>query len=76
MLTGALFELTGAFASAAIAVSLYPVPRKHVPAMALGSVGFRLIEGTFYALAAVSVFVLVAVAPRRGSRDHRDLKLL
>ena len=30
--------------------------------MALGSVGFRLIEGTFYALAAVSILVLVALA--------------
>lgn len=62
ILTGALFELIGAFASAAIAISLYPVLRKHAPAMALGSVGFRLIEGTFYALAAVSVLVLVALA--------------
>jgi hypothetical protein len=62
MLTGALFELIGAFASAAIAVSLYPVLRQHGPAMALGAVGFRLIEGTFYALSAVSILVLVTLA--------------
>lgn len=67
MLTGALFELIGAFASAAIAISLYPVLRKHAPAMALGSVGFRLIEGMFYALAAVSVLVLVALAGEAGT---------
>jgi hypothetical protein len=62
MLTGVLFEFIAAFASAAIAISLYPVLREHSPAMALGSVGFRLIEGTFYALTAVSILVLVTLA--------------
>jgi hypothetical protein len=61
MLAGALFALIAAFASAAIAVSLYPVLRRHAPAMTLGSVGFRLIEGMFYALSAVSVLVLVTL---------------
>ena len=62
MLTGAMFEFMAAFASAAIAISLYPVLRQHAPGLALGSVGFRLIEGTFYALTAVSILVLVALA--------------
>jgi hypothetical protein len=62
MLTGTLFELIAAFSSAAIAVSLYPVLRRHGPAMALGSVAFRVIEGVFYAFAAVSVMVLVTLA--------------
>lgn len=62
MLTGALFQLIAAFSSAAIAVALYPMLRHHGPAMALGSVVFRVIEGTFYALCAVSVMVLVTLA--------------
>jgi len=50
LLAAALFQLPAAFTSAAIAVTLYPVPRQHAAAMALGSVAFRLIEGVFYAL--------------------------
>jgi len=73
MLTGALFELIAAFASAAIAISLYPVLRQHAPGMALGSVGFRLIEGTFYALAAVSVLVLVTLAGDAAAGGSADL---
>jgi hypothetical protein len=62
LLTGSLFELLAAFASAATAISLYPVLRQHAPGMALGSVGFRLIEGTFYAFSAVSILVLVTLS--------------
>ena len=62
MLIGSLFELLAAFASAAVAIALYPVLRQHAPGMALGSVGLRLIEGTFYALSAVCVLVLVTLS--------------
>ena len=62
VLTGALFQLLAAFTSAAIAISLYPVLRHHAAGMALGAVGFRLIEGVFYALSAVGTLVLVALA--------------
>lgn len=61
LLTAALTQFVGAFTSAAIAISLYPVLRNHAAGMALGSVGFRLIEGTFYALSAVGTMVLVAL---------------
>lgn len=59
---GALFQLIAAFTSAAIAVSLYPVLRQHAAAMALGAVGFRLIEGVFYALSAVGTLILVRLS--------------
>ena len=62
MLVAALFQLVAAFTAAAIAISLYPVLRQRAPTMALGSVGFRLIEGVFYALSAVGTLVLVAVS--------------
>jgi hypothetical protein len=70
MLAAAFFQLLAAFTSAAIAISLYPVLRPHAPGMALGSVGFRLIEGAFYALSAVGTLVLVALSaqlPSSGS---------
>jgi len=62
VLVGALFQLIAAFTSAAIAVSLYPVLRQHAAAMALGAVGFRLIEGVFYALSAVGTLILVRLS--------------
>lgn len=62
LLTAGLLQLLAAFTSAAIAVSFYPVLRPHAAGMALGSVGFRLIEGVFYALSAVGTLVLVAMS--------------
>jgi hypothetical protein len=62
MLVAALFQLVAAFTAAAIAISLYPVLRERAAAMALGSVGFRLIEGVFYTLSAVGTLVLVAMS--------------
>lgn len=62
MLTAALFQLLGAFTSASIAIALYPVLRHHAAGMALGSVGFRIVEGTFYAVSAVGTLVLVSLS--------------
>lgn len=66
MLTAGLCQLLAAFTSAAIAVSFYSLLRQHAAAMALGSVGFRLIEGVFYALSAVGTLVLVALSDQLG----------
>jgi Domain of unknown function (DUF4386) len=59
---GVLVRFIAAFASAAIAISLYPVLRRYRRGLALGSVGFRLIEGTFYTLGAVSVLLLLTLS--------------
>lgn len=59
---GVLFRFIGAFASAAIAISLYPVLRRYRQGLALGSVGFRVIEATFYLLGAVSVLLLLTLS--------------
>jgi len=56
--TGALIELVYAFASASIAIWLYPVLKKQDGALALGSVAFRLIEGI---LGIVSVIGLLSI---------------
>lgn len=45
IVAGGFFEIIAAFASAGIAVSLYPVVRRDGESLALGSVGFRLLEG-------------------------------
>lgn len=59
---GVLVRFIAAFASAAIAISLYPVLRRFRQGLALGAVGFRLIEGTFYTLGAVSVLLLLTLS--------------
>jgi len=61
ILAGGFFQIVAAFASAGIAVSLYPVVRRHGEALALGSVGFRLLEGGLYLVAAIGTFLLLQV---------------
>jgi Domain of unknown function (DUF4386) len=61
VLLGALFLAIGAAAAAGIAIALYPVLREHSEGLALGSVGFRLIEGALYLGIVVCLLVLVAL---------------
>ena len=56
---GAFFQVVSAFASAGIALSLYPVVRRHGEALAIGSVGFRLLEAGLYLVAAVGALLLL-----------------
>ena len=60
--TGILFLLIGAFSSASIAISLYPVLRRYSQGLALGAVGFRLIEGALYIIGAIFVVLLLNVS--------------
>ena len=62
VILGVLLVLLSAFASAGIAIGLYPVLRKHNETLALGSVGFRLIEGMLYIVAVVGVLSLVTLS--------------
>jgi magnesium-transporting ATPase (P-type) len=62
VLLGALFMFIAAVTCPGIALALYPVLRKHNEGLALGSVGFRLIEGALYVLAVVGVLVLVTLS--------------
>jgi hypothetical protein len=78
LLAAALFQLLAAFTSAAIAVTLYPVLRQHAAATALGAVGFRLIEGVFYALSAAGTLILVALSGQlvAGASAHASAELV
>jgi len=62
VIIGALFELIMAFACAGIAIWLYPVLKKHNQALALGSVGFRIIEGVLYSVAVIVLLSLVTLS--------------
>ena len=78
LLAAALFQLLAAFTSAAIAVTLYPVLRQYAAATALGAVAFRIIEGVFYALSAVSTLILVSLSAQltAGASAHASADLV
>jgi hypothetical protein len=60
VMLGALFYLIMAAAGAAIVIPMYPILKKHNESMALGAVGFRLIEGAIFM---VSVFFVMSLVP-------------
>ena len=62
MLIGALLLFIGAAAATGIAIALYPVLRQHNEGLAIGSVGFRLIEGALYLGIVVCLLLLVALS--------------
>ena len=62
VLLGALSLFIGAVSAAGIALALYPVLRKHNGGLAIGSVGFRLIEGALYLGMVVCLLTLVTVS--------------
>jgi hypothetical protein len=59
---GAILVVISAFASASIAIWLYPVLRKHHEALALSSVGFRVMEGMLYVVGVVCVLSLLTLS--------------
>src|SRR5271157_1360529 len=59
---GALLAFIAAVASASIAISLYPVLKKYNEGLALGAVGFRIIEGVFYIVGVMGLLLLVTLS--------------
>jgi hypothetical protein len=62
VIIGGLLVLLSAFASAGIAIGLYPVLRKYNGALALGSVGLRVMEGMLYIVGVVSLLALLTLS--------------
>jgi hypothetical protein len=59
---GALLSFLAAAGSAGIAIALYPVLKKYDAGLALGAVGFRLIEAVFYIVGALCLLSLLTVS--------------
>jgi Domain of unknown function (DUF4386) len=72
VIAGVSVELLAAFSSAAIAISLYPVLARHRPGLALGSVGFRLIEGMLYVVGTIGALLLVTLSQQAASATAPD----
>src|SRR5665648_75777 len=62
VIIGGLLVLLSAFASAGIAIGLYPVLRKHNGALALGSVGLRFMESMLYIVGVVCTLSLIILS--------------
>lgn len=59
---GALFQFIAAAASAGIAISLYPILKKYNQGLALGSVGFRIIEGMLGIAGVICLLLLTTLS--------------
>ena len=70
---GILLEYTGAPAVVAISLLLYPVLKKHSEVLALGYVGFRLMEMLILSIAYVSRLSLVSLSEDYLSTDGADV---
>lgn len=62
IMIGALLAFIAAAGSASIAISLYPILKKYNEGLALGAVGFRLIEGAFYILGIIGLLLLLTLS--------------
>jgi hypothetical protein len=79
IMLGALFTLIAAFVSGSIAISLYPVLKKYNEALALASVGFRLIEAVFYMVSIIALLALLLLSQefvKAGSPTVSSFQLL
>ncbi len=77
--SGALLLLIAAFTSASIAIALYPVLKKYSEGLALGAVGFRLIEGVFYIVGILGLVLLLTLSQefvQAGTPDASGYQIL
>jgi hypothetical protein len=59
---GAFLTLLSGLVSASIAIVLYPLLHRYSEGLALGSVGFRIIEGVLYIVGAIFILLVLAVS--------------
>jgi len=61
VMVGVVLAFIAAIASASIGISLYPTLKKYNGGLALGAVGFRLLEGVLYIVGITGLVVLLAL---------------
>ena len=79
IMSGVLVQLIMAFATASIAIWLYPVLKKYHEALALGAASFRIIEGVFQIVSAVSLLALLTLSQdfvKAGAPDSSHFQTL
>jgi hypothetical protein len=79
VMMGALFYFGMAAAGASIAIPMYPILKKHHEGLALGAVGFRLIEGAIFMVGVFCVLLLVKVSEgfvQAGAPDDSHFQTL
>jgi hypothetical protein len=69
VLVGTLIQIVMAFACAGIAIGLYPILKKHNKSLALGAVGFRIIENVFQIIAALGLLSLLTLSQESVKAD-------
>jgi hypothetical protein len=62
VISGALLEFIWAATCAGIAIGLYPLLKRYNGALALGAVGFRIIEGIFVLVSTLSLLSLLTLS--------------
>jgi hypothetical protein len=62
VIIGVLFYFIMAVACASIAISMYPILKKHNEALALGAVGFRIIESIIWMVGVINLLLLVTLS--------------
>jgi len=74
-----LFILIMGFAVAGIGIMMYPILKKHNEALALGYVGFRVIEGVLFIVSVVSLLSLLTLSQefvKAGAPDASHFQTL
>lgn len=62
ILVGSLLQFVMAAACAGIAIAFYPALRRHSPALALGAVGFRLIEASLFIVSTGALLTALSIS--------------
>ena len=75
VIIGGLLVLLSAFACAGIAIGLYPVLKKHHEALALGSVGLRVMEGMLYIVGVLGLLSLLTLSQEYGKAGASNASL-
>lgn len=63
----AFFELIMAFSVASIAISMYPILKKYNSGIALGAVGFRILEGALFLVGTLFLLLLLSISKDYGN---------